>query len=163
VIVVEMILMGVFATIIMDLLAGFLVRKKIIFPFITPEAIGRWFFYMFRGKFVHHDIQKTPALINEKLGYFISHYSIGIVLAGIYLFLGLKMPVIHDQIWAPLLFGIVTVFLPWFWLLPSTGLGFMASKSSNRFLILRTNFINHTNFGVGLFLWIIVLHRFFLK
>ena len=160
-IVLELILMGLFATVFMDLLAGFLVRKKIIYPFITPEAIGRWFFYMFRGKFTHQDIHKTPALKNEKLGYLISHYLIGIVLAGIYLLLELKMPIIRDQIWVPLLFGIATVFLPWFWLLPSTGLGFMASKSSNRSLILRTNFVNHTNFGMGLFLWIITVHRFF--
>jgi len=162
VILVEMILMGIFATVFMDLLAGFLARKKMIYPFITPEAIGRWFFYMFRGKFVHENIQKTPALKNEKAGYFISHYLIGVVLAGLYLFLELKTPIIRDQAWMPLIFGIATVLLPWFWLLPSTGLGFMASKSSNRFLILRSNFINHTNFGVGLFLWIIVLHRFFL-
>jgi hypothetical protein len=162
VIVVELILMGTFATLFMDFSAGFLVRKNIIYPFITPKAIGRWFFYMFKGKFVHQDIHQTPALKNEKFGYFISHYLIGIVLAGIYLLLELKMPIIRDQMWVPLLFGIATVFLPWFWLLPSTGLGFMASKSSNRLLILNTNLVNHTNFGLGLFLWIITFHRFFL-
>ena len=117
---------------------------------------------MFRGKFIHNDINKTPALKNEKSWCFISHYLIGIVLAGIYLFLELKGLVIRDQMWMPLLFGIVTVFLPWFWLLPSTGLGFMASKSSNRSIILRTNLINHTNFGVGLFLWVVSFHRLFL-
>ena len=161
-IVIEFILMGLFATVFMDLLAGFLVRKKMIYPFITTDAIGRWFFYLFKGKFKHQDIHKTPALKNEKLGDLISYYLIGIVLAGIYLLLELKMPIIRDQIWVPLLFGIATVFLPWFWLLPSTGLGFMASKSSNRLLILRTNFVNHTNLGLGLFLWIITFHRFFL-
>jgi hypothetical protein len=162
VIIVEMILMGLFATIIMDSLAKFLARKKIIYPFITPEALGRWFFYIFRGKFSHQDINKTPALQNEKAGYFISHYLIGVALAGFYLLLELKVPLIRGQILMPVIFGIVTVLLPWFWLLPGTGLGIMASKSSNRSLILRTNLINHTNFGVGLLLWIIFLHRFFL-
>jgi hypothetical protein len=61
----------------------------------------------------------------------------------------------------PLLFGIATVFFPWFWLLPSIGIGFMASKSPKRSQILRTNLINHTNFGLGLLLWIVLLHRFF--
>ena len=117
---------------------------------------------MFRGKFVHKDIHKTPGLKNEKLWCFISHYLIGIVLAGIYLFLELKDPIIRDQMWMPLIFGIATVFLPWFWLLPSIGLGFMASKSSNRSLIIRTNLVNHTNFGVGLFIWVVSFHRFFL-
>lgn len=157
-----MILMGIFATLIMDFFAGFLAKIKLIHPFIAPEALGRWFLYMFRGKFLHNDINKTPPLENEKFWCLISHYGIGIVLAGIYLFMDLKEPVIRDRIWMPLIFGIVTVFLPWFWLLPSIGLGFMASKSLNRSLILRTNLINHTNFGVGLFLWVALFHRLFL-
>ena len=161
-ILIEMILMGIFATFFMDLLAGFLAKRKLIHPFISPEAVGRWFLYIFRGKFIHKDINKTPALKNEKLWCFISHYLIGIVLAGIYLFLELKAPIIRDQRWMSLIFGAVTVFLPWFWLLPSTGLGFMASKSSNRSLILRTNLVNHTNFGLGLFIWVVSFHRFFL-
>ena len=160
-IVVESILMGIFTTVVMDLLAGLLVRKKIIYTFITPETIGRWFFYMFRGKFAHQDIHKTPELKNEKWGYFISHYLIGIVLAGIYLFLEFKIPIIYDQVWSALLFGIATVLFPWFWLLPSIGLGFMASQFPNRPLIIRTNLINHTSFGLGLFIWIISFHRFF--
>ena len=159
---VEAILMGIFATFIMDLLAGFLVKRRIIHSFITPEAIGRWFLYMFRGRFIHTDIHKTPALENEKFWCLISHYLIGIVLAGIYLFLELKVPIIRDQMWVPLVFGIATVFLPWSWLLPSIGLGFMASKSSNKSLIIRTNLANHTNFGLGLFLWVISFHRFFM-
>ncbi|MFC1781145.1 DUF2938 family protein [Planctomycetota bacterium] len=162
VIIIEMILMGTFATFFMDFLAGFLVKRKFIHSFIPPEALGRWFLYMFRGKFIHKDIHKTPALKNEKLWCFISHYLIGIVLAGIYLYLELKVPIIRDQLWMTIIFGIATVFLPWFWLLPSTGLGFMASKSSNRYLIIRTNLINHTNFGLGLFIWILSFHRFFI-
>ena len=92
-----MILMGIFATFFMDFLAVFLVKRKLIHSFIEPEAVGRWFLYMFRGKFVHKDIHKTPELKNEKLWCFISHYLIGIVLAGIYLFLELKEPIIRDQ------------------------------------------------------------------
>ncbi len=158
----EMILMGILATFFMDFLAGFLGKRKLIYAFVTPEAIGRWFLYMFRGKFVHKDINKTPALNNEKLWCFVSHYLIGIALAGSYLFLDLKEPTIRDQMWMPLIFGIVTVFLPWFWLLPSTGLGFMASKSPDRSLIIRTNLINHTNFGLGLLIWVVSFHRFFI-
>ncbi|MFC1731128.1 DUF2938 family protein [candidate division KSB1 bacterium] len=161
-IIIEMLLMGVFATIFMDLLTSQLTKRKLIYSFIAPEAVGRWFLYMFRGKFIHKDIHNTPSLKNEKLWCFISHYLIGIVLAGIYLSLEFKVPTIRDQVWTPLIFGIATVFFPWFWLLPSIGLGFMASKSPNRSLIIKTNLVNHTNFGLGLFLWIIFLHRFFI-
>jgi hypothetical protein len=156
-----MILMGIFATLIMDILAVLLAKAKLIHPFIAPEYIGRWFLYMFRGKFIHQDIHKAPALKNEKFWCLISHYAIGIALAGAYLFLELKEPIIRENLWMPLIFGMATVFLPWFWLLPSIGLGFMASKSSLRSIILRTNLVNHTIFGVGLFLWVVSFHRFF--
>ena len=160
--IIEMILMGIFATFFMDFLAGFLAKRNLIHPFVTPEAVGRWFLYMFRGKFIHKDIRKTPSLKNEKIWFFISHYLIGIVLAGVYLFLEYREPILRDHTWMTLVFGIATVFFPWFWLLPSIGLGFMASKSSNRSLIIRTNLVNHTNFGLGLFIWINSIHRFFI-
>jgi len=160
-IIIEMILMGIFATYFMDLLADFLVKRKLIYSFIEPEAVGRWFLYMLKGKFIHKDINKTPALNNEKLWSVVSHYLIGIVLAGIYLLLELKEPTIRYQIWMPLIFGTATVILPWFWLLPSIGLGLLASKSPNKLSIIKTNLVNHTNFGLGLFIWIVSFHRFF--
>jgi len=157
-IVLESILMGIFATFIMDILARYLVKINFIISFVTPEAIGRWSLYIFRGKLKHENIYKTPALHNEKIWSFISHYLIGIVLAGIYLFLEMNVPIIRDHIWMTLIFGIVTVLLPWFWLLPGIGLGVMASNSSKQPLIIRTSIVNHTNFGLGLFLWIFFFH-----
>jgi hypothetical protein len=38
-IIIEMFLMGIFATYFMDFLMGFLAKRKMIFPFISPEAI----------------------------------------------------------------------------------------------------------------------------
>jgi len=154
--------MGIVATLIMDFLAGVLAKRKIIHPFITPEAVGRWFLYIFKGKFVHEDINKSPPLKNEKLWCLISHYLIGVGLSGVYLLFEVVEPTIQNQYWIPLVYGIVTVFLPWFWLLPSTGYGFIASKASNRFAVIRTNLINHTNFGLGLMIWTMLFHRYFL-
>jgi hypothetical protein len=158
----EAILMGIFATYFMDFLAVLLVKRKLIHSLIEPEVAGRWFLLMFRGKFIHKDIYKTPALNNEKLWHFLSHYLIGIVLAGIYLSLELKVPIIRDHIWMPLIFGIATVLLPWLWLFPSIGIGFFASKAPNRYRFLKTSFVNHTNFGLGLFIWVFFFHRFFI-
>ena len=157
-----MILMGVFATYFMDVTAGFLIKRNVMKSFIKPEIIGRWFLYLFRGKFIHKDINSTAVLKHEKVWSLISHYLIGIVLAGIYLLLELKVPFIHNQIWMPLIFGIATVVLPWFWLFPSIGLGFLASKAPNRLNIVITNFVNHINYGLGLFIWMLSFHRFFI-
>ena len=160
-IIIEAVLMGIFATFFMDFPAGILTKRKLIYPFISPEAIGRWFLYIFKGKLIHKDINQTPVLRNEKRWCLISHYLIGVTLAGGYLILESNLTLIREHIWMPLLFGIATVIFPWYWLLPSIGIGFMASKSPKRSQIIRTNIINHTNFGFGLLLWIVLLHRFY--
>jgi len=159
---IESILSGIWATIFMDFFAKILSGRRLIYPFINPEALGRWFLYMFKGKITHKDIRKTPALKNEKKWYYLSHYLIGVFLTGIYLLLSVTIQEVSDHVWVALVYGILTVILPWFWLLPSIGLGFMAKKSAKRMLILRTNLINHTNFGIGLFLWMILFHRLFI-
>jgi hypothetical protein len=155
-----MILMGVLATLFMDLLSILLGKLKIIHPPIKPEAVGRWTLYMFRGKFIHEDIHKTPALNNEKPATLLFHYVIGIVLAGIYLLLELKVPTIRDELWMPLAFGLATVLLPWLWLYPSLGLGFLASKAPRKSPYIVTSLVNHTNFGLGLLIWIVAFRRF---
>ena len=160
-IIIEAVLMGIFATFFMDFLAGILAKRKIIYPFISPEAVGRWFLYIFKGKLIHKDINQTPVLKNEKLWCLISHYLIGIILSLVYLLIGSNFAIVRDHLLMPLLFGIATVFFPWFWLLPSIGIGFMASKSPKQSKIIRTNLLNHTNFGFGLLIWIALLHRFF--
>ncbi|MCP4686238.1 MAG: DUF2938 domain-containing protein [bacterium] len=157
---VEAILMGLLATVFMDLLAVRLAKMNVIHPPIGPEAVGRWTLYMFRGKFIHKDIHKTPALSNEKSAALLSHYLIGIVLAGVYLLLELKAPTIRNQLWMPLIFGLATVLLPWLWLYPSMGLGFLASKAPRRSPYIVTSLVNHTNFGLGLCLWIVLFRRF---
>jgi len=157
---VEMILMGVLATLFMDLLSILLGKSKIIHQLIEPQVVGRWTLYMFKGKFIHKDVHKTPALNNEKSVTLLSHYVIGIVLAGIYLLLELKEPTIRHQLWMPLIFGIATVLLPWLWLYPSIGLGFLASKTPRKSPYIVTSLVNHTNFGLGLLIWIVFFRRF---
>ena len=156
--IIESILSGVFATIIMDVFAIFLAKRKIIHPFITSNELGRWFLYMFRGKFIHVDISKTPPLKNEKLWCHLLHYVIGVILAGFYLYLVYSFPVFSKQIWLAIIFGIATIVFPWFWLLPSINLGFIATNSEKRLQIIKTNIINHTNFGLGIFLWMLLFH-----
>lgn len=160
---IEAILSGIWATYFMDSLAKILSRRSIIYPFINPEAMGRWFLYMCKGKFTHGDINRTRALKNEYAWYCLSHYLIGIFPAGFYLFLAFNVQVLRENVWTALLYGLLTVAFSWFWLLPSIGLGIMAKRSARRRQILRTNLINHLDFGVGLFLWIFLFHRIFIS
>lgn len=156
----EMILMGVVATLFMDYFAIFLGELGILRQHIKPGTVGRWILYMLKGKFRHEDIDKAPALKIEKSTTFLFHYLIGIALAGIYLFLEGMVPTIRNQFWLPILFGIATVFLPWLWMYPSFGLGYFASKTSSKSDYIITSFVNHTNFGLGLLIWIAFFRRF---
>jgi hypothetical protein len=146
----------------MDILAIVFGKLKIIHPSIEPQVIGRWALYILRGKFVHKDIYKTPTLKNEKSAALISHYLIGIILAGVYLFMELKEPVTRDQPWIALVFGLLTILLPWLWLFPSIGIGFLASKKSKKSPYIITSLINHTDFGLGLAVWILVFRPLFI-
>ncbi len=157
----EMILMGICATLVMDILARVFGRLKVIRPKVSPEIIGRWSLYMLKGKFFHRDINMTPALPNEILTSWISHYAIGIVLAGIYLLFELHYPVFADRFWMAIIFGILTVFLPLLWLFPSIGIGFLASKTPQKSPYITTSLVNHTDFGLGLALWIIIFRPIF--
>jgi hypothetical protein len=85
---------------------------------------------------------------------------IGIVLAGIYLILEWKVPAIRQHLWMPLVFGSATVLLPWLWLYPSLGLGFLASKTSRKSPYIVTSLVNHTDFGLGLLIWVVFFRRF---
>jgi phosphatidylglycerophosphate synthase len=76
----EAILSGIWATFFMDSLAKILSKRGIIYPFISSEAMGRWFLYMCKGKYAHTDINRARALNNEKAWYYLSHYLIGIIL-----------------------------------------------------------------------------------
>ena len=159
---IEAILGGIWATFFMDSLAKALTRRCIIYPFVIPEVMGRWFLYMCKGKFTHGDINKTRALSHEYAWYYLSHYLIGIFLAGFYLILASSFQLLQENTWTTLLYGLFTVAFSWFWLLPSIGLGLMAKRSARRSQILRTNLINHLDFGIGLFLWMMVFHRLFI-
>jgi hypothetical protein len=160
--IVEVVLMGVVATLLMDLLAPRLAKMKIIHPLIGPEAVGRWILYMFRGKFIHNDINKAPPLNRERTVSLLFHYLIGIALAGVYLLLEVYAPTIRHHLWMPLIFGIATVILPWFWLYPSIGIGFLASKAEKKSRYIITSLVNHTNFGLGLLIWVALFRHFLL-
>ena len=138
----------------MDLVAVLLSKLKIIQPLIESKIVGRWVLYMLKGKFIHTDISKAPELEREKEVALIAHYLIGIVLALIFLFFENLVPTAQILILTPILFGLLTVLLPWLWLYPSIGLGFLALKTQRTSTYLITSTINHFNFGLGIAIWI---------
>ena len=146
------ILIGLGATLTFDLWALFL---KQAFQ-ITPSNIclvGRWLRYMPAGTFTHAKIGSTPPKSKECTVGWIAHYTIGITFAITFVaFVGntwLRQPTLLPA----LIFGVVTVLAPFTIMQPAFGLGFAAAKTPNPTQARVRSLLNHTAFGVGLYLF----------
>ena len=146
------ILIGLGATLTFDLWALFL---KHAFK-ITPSNIclvGRWLRYMPEGIFKHSNIVSAPRKSAECTVGWIAHYMIGITFAIAFVALAGNNWLQHPTPLPAIIFGVVTVLAPFFILQPSFGLGFAASKTSNPMHARLRSLMNHTAFGVGLYLF----------
>ena len=146
------ILIGLGATLITDLWALFL---KHTFKIAAPNycLVGRWLRYMPEGIFRHSSIASVPQKSGECAVGWIAHYMIGITFAiAFVIFVGnnwLQYPTLMPAI----VFGVVTVSAPFFIMQPAFGLGLAASKTSNPTQARLRSFMNHTAFGVSLYLF----------
>jgi hypothetical protein len=146
------ILIGLGATITFDLWALFL---KYAFK-ITPSNIclvGRWLRYMPEGTFKHSNIASAPKKSAECTVGWIAHYLIGITFAVAFVTLAGNSWLQHPTLIPAIVFGVVTVLAPFLIMQPLFGLGFAASKTSNPSQARLRSLMNHTAFGVGLYLF----------
>jgi hypothetical protein len=146
------ILIGLGATLILDLWSLFL---RYVFG-ITPSnfcLVGRWILYMPEGIFRHSNIGSAPQKRGECTVGWIAHYIIGITFAiGFATFTGsnwLQFP----RLIPALIFGLISVSIPFFIMQPALGLGFAASKTSNPLQARVRTLTNHLVFGIGLYLF----------
>lgn len=151
---------GLLATLVMDIagsvgirigLAGSMPRRT------GPHLIGRWFGYMLRGKFTHGSILDTPPLPGEPILGLVVHYSIGTALGLIYTGL---LAVLHSApaVANAVIFGIVTTVVPWLYLYPVWGYGWLGADAKG---VRMTYFAlySHAAFGLGIALWGALLSR----
>ena len=146
------ILIGLGATLITDIWALFL---KHAFKIAAPNycLVGRWFRYMPEGTFRHSNIASTPRKSAECMVGWILHYMIGITFAIAFVAIVGNGWLQHPTLFPALTFGFVTVLMPFFIMQPAFGLGLAASKTSNPTQARLRSLMNHTAFGVGLYLF----------
>ncbi len=149
---VSAIIIGLGATLTFDLWALFL-KHAFKIPPSNICLVGRWLRYMPAGTFKHSNIVSAPRKSAECAVGWIAHYMIGISFASAFIALlgqdWLQRPTLIPAI----VFGIVTVLAPFFIMQPSLGFGFAASKMSNPTQARIRSLMNHTAFGVGLYLF----------
>ena len=145
------------ATFTTDLWALFLKRA---FKITSPNycLVGRWLRYMPEGTFKHSNIVSTPPKSAECTVGWIAHYMIGITFAIAFVALVGDNWLKHPTPISAIIFGVVTVLLPFFIMQPAFGLGFAASRTSNPAQARVRSLMNHTAFGVGLYLFALLVN-----
>lgn len=146
------ILIGLGATLTTDLWALFLNRA---FKIPAPNycLVGRWLRTMPEGIFRHSNIAFAPQKSAECTVGWIAHYMIGITFAIAFVALAGNNWLQHPTLIPAIIFGVVTVLMPFFIMQPSFGLGLAASKTSNPAQARLRSLMNHIAFGVGLYLF----------
>jgi hypothetical protein len=151
------ILIGLGATLVTDLWALFL---KYVFKIAAPNycLVGRWLRYMPEGTFTHSNVASAPQKSAECTVGWIAHYMIGVTFAIAFVALVGNNWLQHPTLIPAIIFGVVTVVMPFFIMQPSFGLGLVASKTPNPTQARFRSLMNHTAFGVGLYLFGLLAH-----
>src|SRR6185436_9092354 len=115
--------------------------------------VGRWLRTMPAGIFKHSNIASAPRKSAECTVGWIAHYMIGVTFAIAFLALAGSNWFQYPTLIPAILFGIVTVLMPFFIMQPALGLGLAASKTSNPTQARLRSLMNHISFGMGLYLF----------
>ncbi|MBD9500826.1 DUF2938 domain-containing protein [Pseudomonas sp. BGr12] len=142
---------GIGATLLMD---GWTVLRRHLLgvPSLDYALVGRWVGHMPRGRFRHVAIGKAAPVAGERpLGWAI-HYLTGIVFALTLVALAGSDWLCRPTLLPALLFGVVTVAMPFLLMQPALGLGIAASRTESPAKARLHSLVTHTIFGLGLYL-----------
>jgi hypothetical protein len=150
---VRTLLVGVGATLVMDVWAALLRRFGI--PSLNFAYLGRWIGHLPQGRWRHESIARAAAVRGELLIGWCAHYTLGITFAALLLSVfGLGWA--RSPSLLPALFiGVVTVVAPLFVLQPALGAGIASSKTPTPVFNTVKSLVTHTVYGFGL--WVAAL------
>lgn len=147
---VKILMLGVFATLAIDIWATFS-NRVLNLPRTDWAIVGRWLGHIPKGVISHESIRSAVKVKHENIVGWLFHYVVGVIYAAVYislfvLFWG-NAPTLVSA-WA---FGLATIVSPWFIMQPSLGLGICAIKASRPNMVRLQNISIHSIFGVALY------------
>lgn len=142
---------GVGASLLMDVW-NLLVKRALGIPSLNYCLLGRWILHMPAGALFHSSIVTTAPKRFECAAGWGVHYTIGVVLALVFLTLAPTDWLQRPTLLPALLYGVGTVVFPLFVLQPALGLGIASSKTPNPAQARLKSLLTHIIFGVGLYL-----------
>ena len=125
------ILVGIFCCVAMD------IWQRILFlifkiPPTNWSTVGRWFIMLINNKIIiNENLDNENPVKYELLIGWLFHYWVAVVYAYAYYFL-LAVDILDTSILSGLIFGLISVIIPWFFYLPATGKGFMGKKTKTQ-------------------------------
>lgn len=143
------ILIGIVATITMDVLTAVSVKSRLTTP-LSPRLIGRWFASVGRGQLLHSDIGQGSVINHEMAIAILMHYTIGVTLALIYLFACASLGLVSRNPITALGFGLCTNIFPWLLMFPAMGYGWFGSHGPTGTRLFLSSLNTHCFYGIGL-------------
>ena len=145
----DSIIAGIFCCIGMDLWQRILFLTFNIPPTNWSTA-GRWFIMMMSKKMIINQNldNENPIKYELQIGW-VFHYCVAIGYGFVYYFF-LIAGILDASILSGLIFGLISVIVPWFFYLPVTGKGFMGNKTPNPTLTRLLSTSSHVIVGIFL-------------
>ncbi|ASM73346.1 MULTISPECIES: DUF2938 domain-containing protein [Roseobacteraceae] len=147
----DAVVVGIGATLVMDLVAVILKRGLGIQP-LNYALVGRWFVYLTRGQVFHRPITKSPTVGGEKPIGWCLHYLIGIVFTAVFLIWTGEGSSAVPRLVPALAFGALTVLAPFLVLQPGMGAGLAARCTPRPGISRLKSLVAHLSFGAGIWL-----------
>ena len=145
----HIVIIGVFSCFAMDVWQRFLKLMFVINP-SDLAIVGRWYILLIsKGIIYNHLIEEEPPINNElKIGWAV-HYTVAIMYS-IFFFMLLKYGICIASILNGIIFGLVSVVVPWFFFMPVLGKGFLGFKTPSPFLACSLAIGSHVIIGLSI-------------
>ncbi len=146
---IDLILIGICSCILFD------VWQRIfqIFTSIPPSnwtLVGRWFIGLIsNGQLIANQLSQQPEAEHETPIGWAVHYAVSIGYAYAF-FILLQLGIVEPTVTHGLVFGVVSVLVPWLFFIPAMGNGILASKTPNPRLACALALMMHSLFGLSL-------------
>ena len=145
----DIIIAGITACLAMDIFQRFLLITTGQ-PVSNWAVVGRWAFNVLRtARLYQPDIESTVEIKGEHAFGWVVHYAVGIGYAFIYAEF-MQRDLLTTSLSDGLLFGFLSVIVPWFFFLPVLGKGIMAKRTPAPAKVCMLALANHCVFGLGM-------------
>jgi len=141
---------GMFSCLAMDIWQQIL-RRLAGIPATNWSIVGRWFLEIFLSRKIYNPkVGETPNIKNENLVGWVVHYSVALAYSIVFWFLLEIAELVSATVTSGLIFGVISVVIPWFFFMPCLGNGVLGRKTPNPVLTCVLALASHSVIGMSL-------------